>query len=270
MSTSATTEPTGAPVDEEVDQRADVGDQVDHSSWRRLVIQPCCIAALFVGVVVYVKTADLSKLEQRTLNLGALWRHTVEHLELSFAATAVVLLVAIPVGVVLTRSWARAGTPFAVGFANVGQAAPSIGLLVLFAMWLEVGFWTVVVGLSVYGILPTLNNTITGLRQVEQRVVEAARGMGMSAVGTLLRVELPLAAPVILTGVRVSLVLIVGTASLGTFIGGGGLGGLITTGVNLGRDNILVVGAVMIAALALLIDWLGRVVEELVRPKGLA
>jgi osmoprotectant transport system permease protein len=94
--------------------------------------------------------------------------------------------------------------------------------------------------------------------------------MGMSALSVLFRVELPLAVPIMLAGIRTALVLLVGTAALATFINGGGLGILITTGVNLNLPRVLVAGAVIVALLALLIDWVGRVVEHLARPKGLS
>jgi osmoprotectant transport system permease protein len=118
-------------------------------------------------------------------------------------------------------------------------------------------------------MLPVLANTIVGLRGVDQRLVEAGRGQGMSAMAVLFRVELPLAVPVMLTGVRTALVLLVGTATLATFIDGGGLGVLITTGINLFQPKLLVSGALIVGLLALTVDWLGRLFEELFRPKGL-
>ena len=123
--------------------------------------------------------------------------------------------------------------------------------------------------LVLYTVLPVLRNTMVGLQGVDARLVEAGRGMGMSSLAVLLRVELPLAVPVILAGVRTALVLLVGTATLATFISGGGLGQLITTGINLSLDSLLFSGAVLVALLALAIDWLGRVVEHVARPKGL-
>jgi osmoprotectant transport system permease protein len=123
--------------------------------------------------------------------------------------------------------------------------------------------------LTVYGALPIIANTVTGLDGVDPRLVEAAHGMGMSSVFTLLRVELPLALPVIVAGVRTALVLIVGTAALASFTGGGGLGQLITTGIKLQQHVTLIVGAILVAALALFIDWLARIVEMVAAPKGL-
>lgn len=236
---------------------------------RRLILQPVIVAVVVAAVLVYVATAELTSTEAGLLNMSTLLDLTLEHIQLTAVTAVIVVLVAVPAGIILTRPRARGSRPGVVALANLGQAAPSVGLLVLAAALFDVGFWTAVLALSVYGILPTLRNTMTGLEQVDRGLVEAARGMGVSARGTLRRVELPLAVPVILTGIRLSLVLIVGTAPLATFIGAGGLGQLITTGVNLQLDKQLVVGAVLIASLALVIDWLGRMVEHVATPKGL-
>ena len=142
--------------------------------------------------------------------------------------------------------------------------------MVLLAFWLGFGAKTAIVSLVIYAILPVLSNTIVGLQQVDQRIVEAGRGIGMSLMAVLFKVELPLAVPVMLSGIRTALVLLVGTATLATFINGGGLGILITTGVNLNLNVVLITGSLLVALLALTIDWLGRVVEQVARPKGLS
>ncbi len=153
--------------------------------------------------------------------------------------------------------------------AGFGQAAPAIGLIALGAVLFGIGSVGAIVALTVYGALPIVANTVIGLDGVDRRLVEAARGMGMSAFATLVKVELPLALRVIVAGVRTALVLIVGTAALAAFTGGGGLGQLITTGIELQQTVTLVVGAILVAALALFIDWLARIVEIVAAPKGL-
>lgn len=261
---------TGSRPDESQAAADDLSRGGARTSRWRLIVQPLVVLVIVAAVVVYVEVADLTPTEATLLNLGTLWTLTLQHIKLTVTTGVIVVLVALPAGILLTRHRARSARPGAVVLANLGQAAPSIGLLVLAATLFSVGFWTAVFGLAVYGVLPTLHNTMTGLEQVDSRLVEAGRGMGMSAPTTLTRVEIPLAVPVILTGIRLSLVLIVGTAALATFIGAGGLGGLIVTGVNLQLDTELIIGAILIASLALLVDWLGRVVEELARPKGLS
>jgi osmoprotectant transport system permease protein len=187
----------------------------------------------------------------------------------SLAATVLTCVVAIPLGIALTRGRFRRYSKPIITVAGFGQAAPAIGLIALGAVLFGIGGAGAVIALTVYGALPIVANTVTGLDGVDPRLVEASRGMGMSAWATLLRIELPLALPVIVAGVRTALVLIVGTAALASFTGAGGLGQLITTGIKLQQTVTLVVGAVLVAALALFIDWLARVAEFVAAPKGL-
>ncbi|MDQ0093352.1 ABC transporter permease [Paeniglutamicibacter psychrophenolicus] len=241
---------------------------VEHP-WRVLALQLLGILAALAAVAMWLANANLSATERTTLAPSVLWGYTVEHLNLTVVAALIVLVIAIPLGIVLTRPSMRRFTNPVMAVANIGQAAPAIGLVVLLAFWLGFGYWASVVALVLYAILPVLTNTMVGLKQVDERLVEAGRGMGMSSMAVLFRVELPLAVPVMLSGIRTALVLLVGTATLAAFINGGGLGILITTGVNLNLTVVLVAGSLLVALLALLIDWLGRVVEQLARPKGL-
>lgn len=238
-------------------------------SWRGLVYQLSGILLAFLALVIWLNTADLSSIELNTLAPAALWVYTVEHIQLTLLAAAIVLVIAIPLGIALTRRPLRFLTAPVLAIANFGQAAPAIGVVVLLAFWVGFGFWAATLSLVLYAALPVLRNTMVGLQQVDARLIEAGRGMGMSSAAVLFRVELPLAVPVMLSGVRTALVLLVGTAALATFVNGGGLGILITTGVNLSLTSVLVIGALLVALLALLIDWVGRVVEHVARPKGL-
>ena len=174
-----------------------------------------------------------------------------------------------PLGVLLTRPFARWVKPVGLGLGNLGQAIPSIGLIVLLALWLGIGFGTAVIALVAYATLPILRNTIVGLDGVDPALKEAARGMGMSRLGVLRRVELPLAVPVILAGVRIALVLTVATATLATFIDAGGLGGGLVAGIKLNRPTLSLTYGVLAAVLALSADWLGGIAEDVLRPRGL-
>jgi len=237
---------------------------------RALLVQPLAVLLVLAGFVVWLRTADLTAGERTTLNPSDLLAYTGEHLALTFTSAVIVLVVALPLGVLLTRGPFRRVSGPVLAVANVGQAAPAIGLVVLLAAWLGYNFRAAVVALVLYAVLPVLRNTMIGLQSVDPRLVEAGRGMGMSSSRVLFSVELPLAVPVMLSGIRTALVLLVGSAALATFIGAGGLGLLITTGVNLFLPRVLVSGALLIALLALLIDWVGRVVEHVARPKGLS
>ncbi|PWH06348.1 ABC transporter permease [Brachybacterium endophyticum] len=237
--------------------------------WRALGIQILVLLAILFGFGIWVANAPLSPTERNTLNLSTILELTGQHLALTIVATVIVLVIAIPLGILLTRGPFRKIAEPVLAIANFGQAAPAVGLIVLLFMLVPDGFRASIIALVLYAILPVLRNTMIGIRGVDQRLVEAGRGMGMTAASVLLRVELPLAVPVMLSGIRTALVLLVGTASLAAFVSGGGLGLLITTGVNLYLFSVLISGALLIAVLALIVDWVGRVVEHVARPKGL-
>ncbi|MFB9775736.1 ABC transporter permease [Brevibacterium otitidis] len=237
---------------------------------RDLIVQAGLIIAAFAALSWWLLAAELSEVESSTLAPGAVVSLIGEHLLLTVVSAVIVLAVAIPLGILLTRPALRRAAGPVMAVANIGQAAPAVGIIVLFGFWLGFGLQAAIAALVVYALLPVLRNTMVGLTQVDRQLIEAGRGMGMSAAAVLFRVELPLAVPVMLSGIRTALVLLVGTATLATFVNGGGLGLLITTGVTLDLSRVLIAGAVIVALLALVVDWLGRLVELLVRPKGLA
>ena len=243
------------------------------SRWRGLLrrhaTMPLVLAAALLATYLWVRSLALDDIERRSLNAGHLFQVTRQHVSISAMTTLLVVVIAVGAGVLLTRPALRWVAPFVTALANIGQATPAIGLLVLLSIWLGIGAGTALIGLVAYAVLPVLRNTIAGINQVDRHLIEAGRGIGMSPLAVLLRVELPLAVPVILAGVRTALVLAVGVATLATFIDAGGLGGLIVTGIKLQRDPVLITGAVLTAALALTLDWLGGVIADLLRPPGL-
>ncbi|HET8598683.1 MAG TPA: ABC transporter permease [Segeticoccus sp.] len=252
---------TATAVEMESEETLATQVSTDRPSLLRLVGQPLACLAVVVGALVYVRVADVSVPEQRQLGTANLLTLLGQHLLISVIATALVCLLAVPTGVLLTRGSARRFSKPIITVAGFGQAAPAIGLIALGAVVFGIGKFGAIAALTVYGLLPIIANTVAGLDSVDRRLVEAARGMGMTGTATLLRVELPLALPVIIAGMRTALVLIVGTATLATFTGAGGLGSLITVGITLQEHTVLVVGAILVAALALFIDWLARLVE---------
>ncbi len=233
------------------------------------LVTPAILLGVLAVLYIYVSSQELDSIEQRRVNAQFITQATWEHIVLTATSTVIVLLIAIPVGVLLTRPFARRITGPAVAVFNVGQAVPSIGLLVLLAIFWGIGFWPAIFALVAYSTLPVLRNTMIGLTQVDSSVIESGRGMGMSRAGVLTRIELPLAVPVILTGLRTALVINVGTAALVALTNGGGLGGIIIAGLVSNRPLVTVVGSVLTAVLALSIDYLGRVAEDVLRPKGL-
>ncbi|MFE9019180.1 ABC transporter permease [Streptomyces sp. NPDC007808] len=236
---------------------------------RKLTFVPAFVVVLLLVTWLWFRQADLDPVSENALSDGQVSQALWEHIELTAISTFFVLVIAIPLGILLTRRAFRKATPVAMAFANMGQATPAIGLLALLVIWLGIGRRAALIGMIVYAVLPVLSNTIAGLRANDPTLLEAARGIGMSPTGVLTRVELPLAVPLILAGVRTALVLNVGTATLAVFGGGGGLGVLITAGITNQRMPVLVLGSVLTVALALLVDWLASLAEVLLRPRGL-
>lgn len=234
-----------------------------------LILEPLLVVVGFIGYVIWHAAQTFTETEAVQMQWSALGTLVWQHIQLTVVSAVLVIIIAIPLGILATRKRFARIAPIIVGLANIGQAAPVLGMVVLFAMWFGTGFKTAVAALVVYAVLPILQNTIVGLRQVDDRVIEAARGQGFSSLQALVKVELPLSIPVILHGVRTALVILVGTATLGTFIGAGGLGVLITTGVTLYLPPLLFSGALLVALLALGIDWLARLAEYLLAPRGL-
>lgn len=237
----------------------------------RLLAQPIAVVVLVGAVLTWAFSRTNDAIEAESINASVLLTKAWEHLVITGVVTAIVVVLAVPLGMMLTRRWARPLAPLFIGIANIGQAAPALGVLVLFFLWSEwEGLWAAALPIAFYSLLPVLRNTIVGIDSVDPALVDAGRGIGMSSPGVLLRVELPLAVPMILAGLRTALVLAVGTATLAFFVNGGGLGELIDTGYKLNRVPVLVVGAVLAVGLALLIDWLGALLEEYLGPKGLS
>ncbi|UUU28035.1 ABC transporter permease [Streptomyces sp. DSM 40750] len=238
-------------------------------TWQKLTLLPSVLVVVLLTTWLWFQQAELDAVSSNALSNGQVWQALWQHIQLTAISTFFVLIIAVPLGVLLTRETFRGATPVAMTFANTGQATPAIGLLALLVIWLGIGRTAALIGIIVYAVLPVLANTIAGLKANDPALLEAARGIGMSPAEVLTRVELPLAVPLILAGVRTALVLNVGTATLATFGGGGGLGVLITTGITNQRMPVLVLGSILTVALALLVDWLASLAELLLRPRGL-
>jgi osmoprotectant transport system permease protein len=237
---------------------------------RRLAVQPVLVVIAAAAVLFWAFNRDLTATQQENINVANVASLIWQHLLITVAVTAIVLAVGIPVGVLVTRPGAKLLRPLFIGIANIGQAAPAIGLLVLLFLWTaKTGFWIGVLPIALYSLLPVLASTILGINQVDRSLIDAGLGQGMSRRALLVRVELPLAVPYILAGLRTSLVLAVGTATLSFLVNAGGLGILIDTGYKL-QDNVtLVLGSVLAVCLALLVDWFGGLAEYYLNPKGL-
>jgi osmoprotectant transport system permease protein len=173
----------------------------------------------------------------------------LEHLAISFIALMMTLVVCIPLGIYLTRNEKIA--PYVIGVANVFQTVPSLALLGFLIFLFGIGNDNAIFALFLYAMLPVLQNTYIGIKNIPPTLVQSARGMGLTDMQILTRVELPLALPVIIGGVRVATVWIIGTAALAAAIGGGGLGRLIFSGLTQIRNEVIFAGAFPATILAL-------------------
>lgn len=236
---------------------------------RRRLATPVMLIAVVLALVLWLTTRDLDSIEARVLTTDAIVDATLQHLELTAIASLIVVLIAMPLGTLLTRPRARWLTPPVLAVANIGQAAPALGVLVILAMIFSIGERIAIAALVLSALLPVLRNTVVGIQQVDRNLVEAARGMGLTPLQVLRRVELPLAVPVMLAGLRTTIIICVGVATVATFINAGGLGDIIVAGIKTTRTPILVTGAVLTAVVAFTLDWLGAMAEDYLRPHGL-
>jgi len=234
-----------------------------------LIVTPVFFLILVAAVGAVWVYGDFDSTASRIINWPTMQRRILEHINVTFWSTVLVVSIAIPLGIFITRAKFKRFAPPILGLANAGQAAPAFGLLILFAGFFGTGTTTAILALLVVALLPVLRNTMVGLQQVDQSVIEAGRGMGLSKRQALTRIELPLAVPIILAGVRIALVINVGTAALVGLIGAGGIGEAIISALQLRRDTAAFIAAGIVAALALLIDFVAALAERYLRPKGI-
>ena len=191
-----------------------------------------------------------------------------QHLALAAMSGAIALVVGIPLGIVLTRPRFEMFADAITQIVNLGTTIPTLALLAISMSFLGIGSPPAVFALFVLTLLPIVLNTIAGLRSVPQHLIEAARGMGMTPAQILRRVELPNAVFVILAGVRTAFAINIGTVPLAFLIGGGGLGELIFTGIDLMEPSMLLAGAIPTALLAVTVDFLIGQVQFWLVPRG--
>jgi len=190
-----------------------------------------------------------------------LWSQTWAHLGLTLISLIIAIVIAIPLGILITRRQKLSG--FVLGFAGILQTIPSIALLGVLIPFLGIGPKPAILALFLYALLPIIRNTYTGIKEVNPAVIEAAKGMGMSKWQVLLKVELPLAFPVLMAGIRTATVINVGVATLAAYIAAGGLGEFIFGGIALNNSNMILAGAIPAALLAIILDFLLSLVQKI-------
>ena len=199
--------------------------------------------------------------------LEQVWDLMWTQIWISALALAVAVAIALPIGLYFGHR--GSGELVAVAVGNAGRAIPELALIALMVAFIGVGVLNVTIALMILGIPPILTNTFVGVRQVDRDAVEAARGMGMTELGVIRRVELPLAVPTIMSGVRTGAINIVATATIASIAGVSTLGDFIINNANYGEDGLLA-GAILVALLALAVELVLAGVQRLLTPRGLA
>ncbi|CAM3935856.1 osmoprotectant transport system permease protein [Pedobacter westerhofensis] len=190
-----------------------------------------------------------------------LWNQTWAHIGLTMISLILAIIIAVPVGILIARKQKLSG--IVLGIAGVLQTIPSIALLGVMIPFLGIGPKPAILALFLYALLPVIRNTYTGIMEVNPAVVDAAKGMGMSKWQILTKVELPLAFPVLMAGIRTATVINVGVATLAAYIAAGGLGEFIFGGIALNNSNMILAGAIPAALLAIILDFLLSLVQKI-------
>ncbi len=198
---------------------------------------------------------------------GGILHRTFEHVLMSGASVVTAAVIALPVGIAIGH-FGRGGI-LAINVSNIGRAVPSFAVLVIAVQLFGIGALPAFIALVVLAIPPMVTNSYIGMREVDPDVREAARGMGMRERAVLARVELPIAVPLIMAGIRTSAVNVVATATLAALVAWGGLGRFIVDGLGLQDYPMLFAGAVMVAALSLIVEFSLAGVQRLSTPAGL-
>ena len=177
-----------------------------------------------------------------------------EHLILVGISLSIAIIIALPLGILLTRPPFKKWLNKILSFLNTAQGVPSLAVVAIFLPIMGVGFKPSIIALTLYGLLPIVRNTIAGINDVDPDILEAAKGMGMDNRLILRKVELPLALPIIMADIQTSAVLTVGTATIAVLIGGGGLGNLIFRGISTFNPALILTGSLITAAIAIILD----------------
>lgn len=189
---------------------------------------------------------------------------TGEHLWISIVALLLGMLVAVPLGITLTRTKRLAN--IVIGLASLLQTVPSLALLALMIPFFGVGKFPAIIALFIYSLLPILRNTYIGVKEVDYNLKDAAKGMGMTNWESIYMVEIPMALPTIMSGIRLAAVYVIAWATLASYIGAGGLGDFIFGGLNLYKPELIIGGTIPVTLLALLVDFGFNLLEKKLSP----
>ena len=230
-------------------------------NWKDFILPALIIvAATFWSYYVIANPTDM--MVANFLTTDRLLQSLRQHIYLIVAAASLAIVTALPLGVILTRPVFKPVCGIVVAVINVLQSIPSFAVIALIFSFTGVGARTAIIAIWVYSILPILNNTIAGIRGVDNFVKDSAKGMGMKKIAVLFKIEIPLALPIIIAGIRTAIVINVGTAVIAAFIGAGGLGDFIIAGKNTSRYSVMLIGAGLASLLALFLDSMIGLLEK--------
>jgi osmoprotectant transport system permease protein len=226
------------------------------------------LLALLIGATIWV--TGMGKVGiYSTFTYGDLLYSAWAHFKMVFIAVVIATAIGVPLGILVTRPGLEKLALPVIGGASVGQTVPSLAVIAIMAPLLGFGLQSASVALVIYGLLPILRNSYASIKAIDPAVIEAAKGMGLTRVQIARKIELPLARPVIMAGIRISTVITVGTAELAVLVGGTGLGKITLTGVFAREVLIILQGAAPTAAMAITLGFLLEHVERRMTPWGL-
>ena len=228
------------------------------------------LLALLLGLTIWITNLEwIKEGVYKPFAWSDLLNSTRAHLEMVLMAEVIAIAIGVPLGILVTRPGFKKLTTPVIGGASVGQSVPSLAIIAIMAPLLGFGFQSAIVALVIYGLLPILRNSYAGINNIDPAIVEAARGMGMTRGQITRKIELPLALPVIMAGIRVSTVITVGTAELAVLVGGAGLGRITLTGVFSRQALTILQGAAPTAALAITLGFILERIENWMTARGL-
>jgi len=194
---------------------------------------------------------------------------TWQHWYLFAVSTLFAILIGLFIGIFVTGEGREKIGRLVLTITGAAQAVPSIAVVALVFIFVGIGFTPAIIALIIYSLVPIVFNTTSGLLSISAKLIEAARGIGLTNSQILWKIKLPIAIPVIMAGIRSAATINIGTATVAAVIGGGGLGDLIFTGLRLQRTEIILIGTFLAAIIAILVDTLIALLEKVVTPKGL-
>jgi len=227
------------------------------------------LLVFLVGMTIWITSLGTVGI-YNTFTYGDLFYSAWAHLKMVFIAVVIATAIGVPLGILVTQPVIDKLALPVIGGASVGQTIPSLAVIAIMAPLLGFGLQSAIVALVIYGLLPILRNSFIGIKNIDPAVIEAARGMGMTRMQIARRIELPLARPVIMAGIRISTVITVGTAELAVLVGGAGLGKITLTGVFAREALIILQGAAPTAAMAITFGFILERLEQWMTPQGLS